>query len=179
METAKPKIKSSKVEHQRLTGEVAWRLYDEHGGLKDEGRTKNLVTQEGDRFYGERAALAAGQPNAVTGMRLGQGTTAAAKTGAGAAIVTYVSGSQKALDGTYPQSSLNGSSRRITYQASWAAGVATADGISEVVLTNETPLTNVAGAAGNTIARALLSPVINKAAGDTLVITWHHDLLGA
>ena len=109
----------------------------------------------------------------------GTGVTAAAKTGAGAAIVTYVAASQKALDATYPQSSLSGSSRRIQYVTTWGAGVATATAIAEAVITNETPITNVAGTAANTIARALLSSTVNKEAGDTLVLTWNHDLLGA
>lgn len=115
----------------------------------------------------------------VTGMRLGTGTTAVAKTGAGAAIVTYVTASQVAIDATWPQSSLFGSSRRIEYRTTWNAGVATANDIAEAVITNETPLSNVAGTAANTISRALLSPTVNKGADDTLTITWRHDILGS
>jgi len=148
------------------------------GQLKARGEFGNLVTQVGDQFYGDRAA-AIGAINTVTGMRLGTGTTAVAKTGAGAAIVTYVAASQKAIDGAFPTSALSGSSRRIEWKTTWAAGEATATGIAEVVITNETPLTNVAGAAANTISRALISPTVNKAAGDTLAVTWQHDLLGA
>lgn len=140
---------------------------------------ENLVTQVGDQYYAERAAGIASPPAQVTGMRLGTGTTAVAKTGAGAAIVTYVTGSNVAITGGFPTSALNGSSRRIQWKSDWAAGVATATGIAEAVITNETPLTNVAGAAANTIARVLLSPTINKGASDTLSITWNHDLLGA
>lgn len=114
----------------------------------------------------------------VTGMRLGTGTTAVAKNGAGAAIVTYVTGSQKALDATYPTSAA-ASGRRIRYFVTWGAGVATANGIAEAVITNETPLSDVAGTAANTIARALISPTVNKAAGDTLTIQWDHTILGS
>ena len=154
-------------------------LRDPSGLLKAKIRFGNLITQVGDEYYGERAAGIASPPDQVTGMRLGTGSTAPAKTGAGAAIVTYVSGSNVAIDGGFPTSALQGSARRITWESSWGAGVATANGIAEVVLTNETPLTNVAGAAANTIARALLSPTVDKAADDTLTVTWHHDLLGA
>lgn len=147
--------------------------------LKLRVEAENLVTQVGDQYYGERAAGIASPPAQVTGMRLGTGTTAVAKTGAGAAIVTYVTASNVAITGGFPTSALNGSSRRIQWQSSWGAGVATANGIAEAVVTNETPLTNVAGAAANTIARVLLSPVINKGATDTLQLTWNHDLLGA
>lgn len=114
----------------------------------------------------------------VTGMRLGTGTTAPAKTGAGAAIVTYKTGSQQALDGGFPTSALNGSSRRIQYKVTWAAGTATDTALTESVITNETPLTNVAGTAANTISRVTFS-AINKGALDTLTNTWSHDLLGA
>lgn len=163
----------------RVKGIVEVRLYDEDGILTLEQIVENLVTQVGDQYYGERAAGIGSPPGQVTGMRLGTGSTAAAKTGAGAAIVTYVTASQVAIDGTYPQSSLNSTARRITWRSTWAAGVATASGIQEVVITNESPLTNVAGTAANTISRAVLSPVINKGASDTLEITWHHDILGA
>ena len=162
-----------------VRGIVEVRLYDGDGELTYEQIIRNLVTQVGDQYYGERAAGIGSPPAQVTGFRLGTGSTAPAKTGAGAAIVTYTTGSNIAVDGTYPQSSLNGASRRITWRGTWGAGVATATGLNEVVLTNETPLTNVAGTAANTIARALLSPVVNKGAADTLEVTWHHDLLGA
>jgi hypothetical protein len=139
----------------------------------------NLVTQVGDQYYGERAAGIASPPGQVTGMRLGTGSTAVAKTGAGAAIVTYTNASQVAISGGFPTSSIPGSARRIQWQALWGAGVATASGLNEVVITNESPITNVAGTTANTISRALLSPVVNKGASDTLTVTWNHDLLGA
>ena len=138
----------------------------------------NLVTQYGDQFYGERAN-GIGSHDPVSGMKLGTGTTAAAKTGAGAAIVTYVTASQMALNATYPQSSLEGSARRITFQSTWEPGEATESAIAEAIVTNQTALANNAGTAADTLARVVFSPVINKQAGDTLTITWHHDLLGA
>lgn len=149
------------------------------GALKQLVYFENLVTQIGDQYYGERAAGIASPPGQVTGMRLGTGSTAVAKTGAGAAIVTYTNASQVAISGGFPTSSIPGSARRIQWQSLWGAGVATVNGLNEVVITNESPITNVAGTAANTISRALLSPVINKGASDTLTITWNHDLLGA
>jgi hypothetical protein len=112
-------------------------------------------------------------------MKLGTGSTAVAKTGAGAALVTYLSDSDQALDSGFPASSLSGSARRITWQAVWAAGKATtASPITEVVLVNET-LADATSAASATIARALLSGIAAKAAGDTLTVTWNHDVLGS
>jgi hypothetical protein len=148
------------------------------GNLKQRLVIPNLITQVGDQVYGERGSGAAA-PTAPTGMRLGTGgATAAAKTGPGAAIVTYTTGSNKVFDST-PASSLNGSSRRITYVTTWPAGTVTANSMDEAVITNETGPTNVAGTAANTIARFVMSPVVNKGALDQLVITWTNDLLGA
>lgn len=158
-------------------------LYNEDGVLIDADMFSNLITNVGDEYYGERAAGIGTPPAQVTGMRLGTGTTVPNKaTQAGLAIVTYVTGSNKAIDGTHPTSNntqTTNTACRIQWKTTWAAGEATSNGISEVVITNETPLTNVQGAIGNTISRAVLGTVVNKAAGDTLAITWNHDLLGA
>jgi hypothetical protein len=137
----------------------------------------NLVTQYGDQFYGENAH-GLGSHDAVTGMRLGTGATAASKTGAGAAIVTHLTGSNKALDGVIT-SALNGASRRIQFVTTWDPGEATDSAIAEAVITNLTPIGAGAGSAADTLARVVFSPTINKQAGDTLIVTWSHDLLGA
>lgn len=114
----------------------------------------------------------------AAGMKLGTGSTAVAKNGAGAALVTYTSGSHQAFDATWPQSS-SSSGRRIQYKTTYAAGTATASGLNEVVIVNENILADATTAAANTISRALLSPVVNKGASDSLAITWNHTLLGA
>jgi hypothetical protein len=149
--------------------------------LLQAGSFENLVTQIGDQYVGERATGIGSPPAQVTGMRLGTGVTAPAKTGAGAAIVTVGTGTanSKAIDGSFPTSALSGTSRRIQWKTSWSAGEATQNALAEVVITNETPLTQVAGTAANTLSRALLSPVVNKGASDTLAITWNWDILGA
>lgn len=141
--------------------------------------THNLVTEVGDEYYGERAANIASPPAQVTGMQLGTGVTAASKTGAGAAIVTLVASSLVAIDGGFPTSALQGSARRIQWKTTWNAGVATANNIAEVALVNQSTATQTAAPAAATIARAILSATVNKAAGDTLAVTWNHDILGA
>lgn len=165
-------------DHTAIRGWLHVVLTGPDGEVKYDEIVPNLVTELGDRYYGERAAGVGGAPAVVTGMQLGTGTTTPAKTGAGAALVTLVAASLVALTGT-PTSALNGAARRISHVVSWAAGVATANGISEVVLVNQAVGTQTAAPAANTIARALLSTVVNKGAADTLAVTWHHDLLGA
>lgn len=162
-----------------LTGFGWWELFDEHGELKDCGAFRNLITQVGDQYYGERAAGIGSPPAQVTGMQLGTGTTAVAKTGAGAAIVTLVANSLVAIDGGFPTSALSGSSRRIQWKTTWAAGTATSNAIAEVVLVNQSTATQTATPAANTMARALISPTVDKTASDALAITWNNDLLGA
>ena len=158
---------------------------DEGGDLLGLGVFANLITDIGDQYYGERAAGIGSPPAQVTGMKLGTGSTAVAKTGAGAAIGTYAGAgvtASKAIDGTWPQSSQPGgagTARQIQWRTSWSAGQATVNGLNEVVISNQTSLADDAGTAANTISRALLSPVVNKGASDTLTITWNHNLLGA
>jgi hypothetical protein len=163
-----------------ITGHILVERFDKDGNLVERFEDHNLVTQVGDQVYGERGGGVSGAPAAPTGMKLGTGSTAVAKTGAGAALVTYLSGSNKAFDATYPSSSLNGSSRRITYKRTYAAGEATtASAITEAVIVNDTIGTDATSTAANTISRALITGVSAKGAGDTLAITWNQDLLGS
>lgn len=162
-----------------IRGLVTATCYAEDGAVRWRVETHNLLTQTGDQYYGERAAGIASPPAQVTGMKLGTGSTAVAKTGAGAALVTYLSGSDVAIDGGFPDSSLSGSSRQIAWQTTWGPGVATtATTIAEAVIVIDA-LANATSTAANTIARALLSGAGAKAAGDTLVVVWNHLLLGS
>lgn len=161
-----------------ITGQVTAVLTGPDGKVKAKCVTKNLVTAVGDQYYAGRAALSTGLPGQVTGFRLGTGSTAPAKTGAGAAIVTYLSGSNKANDSGFPTAS----GGVVTWKRTYAAGEATtASPITEVVLNTDTIANDNAttATAANTIARALLSGIGSKGAGDTLTITWTHTLLGA
>lgn len=137
----------------------------------------NLITQVGDQYYGDRAAGIAGAPGQVTGMKLGTGSTAASKTGAGAALVTYKSGSDKAIDATWPQSSLVGGARQEQWKTSWGIGVINGAALSEAVIVNDV-LADATSTAANTISRSLFGPM-TLGANDTLAVIWNHNLLGA
>jgi len=158
----------------QLEGKVLWELRGPDGELKRQGTAFNTITQVGDQMYGERGA-GIGSLAAPTGMKLGTGSTAPAKTGAGAALVTYLADSHQAFSGS-PSSGLNGSVRRITYTAVFAAGKATSgSAITEAVIVNEA-LTNATSAAASTVSRVLLTGVGSKGAADTLTLTWTHDI---
>ncbi len=155
------------------------------GVVVHEEIVKNLVTTAGDEYYAKMGIAgvnpaAPAAPTKMTGMKLGTGTTAAAKSGAGAALVTYLSGSNVAFDTSFPAAAaVAGTDTGWTsnYQTTWAAGVATNSAITEAVIVNDSG-TNATSTAANTIARITFT-AINKLAGDQLIIGWKHKMLGA
>ena len=159
-----------------MEGMVVAEMFDCDGTLKARVETHNLITTVGDIMYAHRGSGITSPPNAPTGMKYGTGSTAVAKTGAGAALVTYVSGSNKAFDATFPSIASN----VVTYKRTYAPGEGTtASPVTEAVIVNETIGTDATSAAAATISRALITGVGSKGAGDTLVLTWTHTLTGA
>lgn len=114
------------------------------------------------------------------GMKLGAGSTAVAKSGAGAALVTYLSGSNKAFDATFPSHVTNpGAGSVVTYKRTYAAGEATtASPITEAVLFLDF-LADATSAAADTIARVILAGIGSKGASDVLTVIWTNTILGA
>jgi hypothetical protein len=237
-----------------IWGVVVAEIHDKHGHLKSRCEVRNLVTDVGDQFYGDRAVLKQGSAktisaitNATTavvttsaahgfgvgdvvtiagvtpagyngswaitavgsattfsiyvgtalgagsafgtatgmnygpaaGMKLGTGGTAVAKSGAGAALVTYLTNSHQAFDATFPSTSGTSGGRVVTYKVTYAAGKATtASAITEVVIFLDF-LADATSTAANTVSRALLTGIGSKGASDTLTVTWTHTLLGA
>jgi hypothetical protein len=169
-------------------GLIGWgiaELFDGDGVSKLIVPFANLVTDSGDTYYATKGVVGISPanvtaPTPVSGMKLGTGNTAVAKNGAGAALVTYATGSNLVFDSSFPTAATKGAGAgaRIQYKSTYGAGVATVNGLNEVVIVNDAA-TNATSTAANTISRALLSPVVNKGASDTLAITWNHDLLGA
>ena len=162
-------------ENTTIEGIVEWELRGPNGEIKSAGKVRNLITSVGDQYYAGRAALSSSLPAQVTGMKLGTGSTAPAKSGAGAALATYLTDSHQAIDGSYPTAAAGVVTHRVTYAAGKAT---TASPITEVVLVTDA-LANATSSAANTIARALLSGIGSKGAGDSLTITWMHTILGA
>lgn len=161
-----------------IRGTLSWVLLDENGKVKTKGSVKNLITAVGDQYYAGRAALSSSLPAQVTGFRLGTGSTTPSKTGAGAAIVTYLSGSNKANDATFPTAVAG----VVTWKRTYAPGEATSGSpITEAVLNTDTIANDNAttATAANTICRALIAGVASKGALETLILTWTHTLLGA
>lgn len=160
----------------KIAGHGTVLVLNADGTVDQRSEFHNLVTQVGVQYYVERAIGIASPPAQVTGAKLGTGSTAPSATGAGAALVTYLTNSHQAIDGGFPVSSLVTGTRRATWQATYPAGKGTSAVtlITEAVLVNTT-LTDATSAAAATIARALLSPSVTKAADQILVLVWNHD----
>lgn len=162
-----------------LTGYINLYLFDRDNRLKQEEHVKNLITDAGDLYYAQKAIAAISPatpsaPTAMNGMKLGTGTTAVAKAGAGAALVTYETGSNNPFDATYPQTNNLGSGNGVQarYVTTWSAGDVTESALTEIVIANDAN-TDATSSAANTLSRAVFS-AINKTASDTLVATWNH-----
>ncbi len=173
------KVGKGVIESAGIRGEVIAILRGSDGYIKQIEFGSNLVTDNGDEEIATR--IFDDTEDIVTGMRLGNDSvTAAAKAGAGGNIVTYITGSQEALDSvatfTDKGAGLGG---RATHICTWIAGDIPDADIEETVLTSETPITDVAGALANVVARFIFASTIDKQAGDSLEVTWHLDVLGA
>lgn len=126
--------------------------------------------------FGTATSVAAPEP---LGMKLGTGTTAVAKNGAGAALVTYLSGSNLVFDAGFPVANNLGAGLGCTteYKVTWPAGTATNSAITEAVIFTDANA-NATSTAANTISRIKFTAV-NKTASDILVVDWSHKFLGA
>lgn len=167
-----------------LVGYGIAELIDGDGRLKLVVPFHNLITDAGDLYVAGKmitaiAPASASAPTAATGMKLGTGTTAVAKSGAGGALVTYLTASNAAFDTSYPQTANLGAGLGVNavYKTTWAGGTATSSTINEVVIVNDSS-TNATSTAANTYSRAVITTV-NKTSSDSLAVTWNHKALGA
>jgi hypothetical protein len=136
----------------KLRGDLGIVLRDKDGNIKEQRTEKNLVVSAGLNFICDRME---GTSEAVMShMAVGSGTTAAA---AGNTDLESILGSREALDSTTV------SDNTITYVSSFEAGEGTG-AITEAGIFN-------ASTAGTMLCRTVFS-VVNKAADDTLQITW-------
>jgi len=142
-------------ENLKLSGQLNIVLKDKTGTVKEQREVKNLVVDTGLAFIISRMT---GTSKAVMShMALGSGTTAAA---AGQTDLVSVLGSREALDSTTIAGSNN---EKVVYVSSFEAG----DGTGAVT---EAGIFN-ASSSGDMLCRTVFS-VVNKAADDTLSVTW-------
>lgn len=140
------------TESVNVKGNLEVVLLDETGSQKDYRKVDNLVVAVGKDVIASR--LVGNTLAVMSHMAVGAGNTAAAtsQTALGSEL------GRVALDST------GRSTNTITYIATFSAGTGTGT-LEEAGIFND-------GATGNMLCRTVFSPV-NKAAGDTIVITWN------
>ena len=139
----------------KLSGQLNIVLKDKAGNVKDEREIKNLVVNKGLEYIASRMKDAS--KCVMSHMGLGSGTTAAAATQTD--LVTLL-GSREALDSTTISGSNN---EKVVYVSAFEAGDATG-AVTEAGIFN-------AASGGDMLCRTVFS-VVNKAADDTMSITW-------
>ena len=142
-------------ENLKLSGQLNIVLKDKAGNIKETREEKNLVVNTGLAYIASR--MKDTTKGAMSHMALGSGTTAAAATQTD--LVTIL-GSREALDSTTIAGTNN---EKIVYVSSFEAG----DGTGAVT---EAGIFNAA-TSGDMLCRTVFS-VVNKAADDTMSVTW-------
>jgi len=139
-------------ENLKLSGQIAIVLKDKDGNVKEERTEKNLVVTTGLNYIASRMKDASA--TAMTHMALGSGTTTAA---AGQTDIVTLLGAREALDSTTV------TANAVAYVSSFEAGDATG-AVTEAGIFN-------ASTSGTMLCRVVFS-VVNKAADDTMTVTW-------
>ena len=142
-------------ENLKLSGQLNIVLRDKAGNVKDTRELKNLVVNTGLAYIVSRMV---GTSKAVMShMAIGSGTTAAA---AAQTDLVSVLGSREALDSSTIAGSNN---EKVVYVSGFEAGDGTG-AVTEAALFN-------AASSGDMLCRTVFA-VVNKAADDTMSITW-------
>ena len=141
-------------EELQATGRVNIQLIDADGNLKEEHNVKNLVVTTGKTYIASKMIATTNSPASMTHMGIGTGTTTP---GASDTALQTPAGARQGLSG----SSATGNA--ITYTATFAAGIGTG-AITEAGIFN-------ASSSGTMLCRTTF-PVVNKASGDTIAVTW-------
>jgi hypothetical protein len=142
-------------ENLKLSGQLSIVLKDKAGNIKDQVEVKNLVVNAGLAYIASR--MTGTSKSVMSHMALGSGTTAAA---AGQTDLVSVLGSREALDST----TISGTNdEKVVYVSSFEAGDATG-AVTEAGIFN-------AATGGDMLCRTTFS-VVNKAADDTMSVTW-------
>lgn len=141
------------TENLKATGAVQIQRFNAVGMLVEEHNVSNLVVTAGKNYIAAKMVATTNVPASMTHMGIGTGTGTP-----GAADTTL--GTQT---GRVSLSGSTVSTNTITYTATFPAG--TGDGaITEAGVFN--------ASSGGTMLCRTTFPVVNKAAGDTIAITW-------
>lgn len=141
------------------------------GRLKDERRVRNRVVEDGEEYLidlWQAHENGVGLPTAMSRMKLGTGVTGAVE--GDVKVETYQAGSVNAFD-----SITQATAQKISYVSTWSGAQVWA--ITEAVITSSTADSSTEdGTNGNRILSRATFAVINKAADDSIEITWNIEL---
>ena len=140
-----------KNDETKATGKLTVEIKDKHGKVKDTREVNNLVVDTGLAFIASRMKDATA--TAMSHMGIGTGTSAAASSD----TTLGTEAARVALTSTTV------TSNAVAYVASFAAGTGTG-AITEAGILN--------GASGGTLLCRTVFSVVNKAASDSMTITW-------
>jgi hypothetical protein len=140
-----------KNDETKATGKLTVEIKDKHGKVKDTREVNNLVVDTGLAFIASRMKDATA--TAMSHMGIGTGTSAAAS----GDTTLGTEAARVALTSTTV------TSNAVAYVASFAAGTGTG-AITEAGILN--------GASGGTLLCRTVFSVVNKAASDSMTITW-------
>ena len=141
-------------EELKATGEVQIQLLDASGKVKETHKVKNLVVSVGKTYIAARMQ-GTSVPAVMSHMSIGTGTA----TPAVANTTLGVEAGRVAL------ASFSSSSNQVTATATFPAGTGTG-------AITEAGIFNASGAGAGTMLCRTTFPVVNKAAGDSIAITW-------
>jgi hypothetical protein len=144
-------------ENLKLSGQLNIVLKDKNGKVKEERVEKNLVVNKGLAFIISRMEGTA--KGVMSHMALGSSSTAEA---AGQSDLVSILGSREILDSTTITGTNN---EKIVFVSSFEAGDATG-AVKEAGIFN-----SGTAAAGDMLSRTTFA-VVNKAADDTMAVTW-------
>lgn len=136
----------------KMKGELTVVVKDSNGNVKEERHIPNLVVTAGKNHIASR--MVTNSTTIMSHMAAGTGTTTPAAADTGLVIEA----------GRVTLSSYTASTNVVTATATFPAGTATG-AITEAGIFN-------AGTAGTMLCRTTF-PVVNKAAGDSIAITWN------
>jgi hypothetical protein len=142
-------------ENLKLSGQLNIVLKDKAGNVKDQREVKNLVVNSGLAYIASRMTGTA--KSVMSHMALGSGTASPA---AGDTDLGSILGTREALDST----TISGTNdEKVVYVSSFEAGDATG-AVTEAGIFNATT-------GGDMLCRTTFG-VVNKAADDTMSVTW-------
>jgi hypothetical protein len=142
-------------ENLKMSGKLTISVFDMQGNLKSAQTVPNLVVTTGKNYIASRMVGVSSTVMNTMAIGTGTGTPAAGDVALGTEA------------GRVATSSFTASTNTVTATATFAAGTGTG-AITEAGIFNP----SVAGNSGGTLMCRTTFPVVNKASGDSISITW-------